>query len=64
MSSLTMREFYLTVLCHSESRNAALGSDLHIPLLEAEQVLTARQEELQSHSSTQVRDNLKVFDKI
>ena len=42
--------------CHTDPRDAALGPHLHLPLLEAQQVPAARQEELQSHSSSQVGD--------
>ena len=48
-------------MSHIEPRYAGLGSDLDIPLLEAEQVPTARQEELQSDSPTQVADIWKIF---
>ena len=46
-------------LCHTDPRDAALGPHFNLPFPEAEPVLTTRQEELQSYSSTQVRDILR-----
>ena len=42
--------------CYTDPRDAALCPHLHLPLPEAQQVPAARQEELQSHSSSQVGD--------